>query len=71
MAFDPYHIWLGIPPEDQPPSHYRLLAIPEIAATVHLDHIKTHYYASHRDLNPFGIVPVGPDLPWAGLVASA
>lgn len=49
----------------------RLLAIPEIAATVHLDHIKTHYYASHRDLNPCGIVPVGPDLPWAGLVASA
>ena len=30
MAFDPYHIWLGIPPEDQPPSHYRLLAIPEL-----------------------------------------
>jgi formylglycine-generating enzyme required for sulfatase activity len=28
--FDPYHIWLGIPPEDQPPSHYRLLAIPEL-----------------------------------------
>jgi WD40 repeat protein/formylglycine-generating enzyme required for sulfatase activity len=30
MAFDPYHIWLGIPPEDQPPNHYRLLAIPEL-----------------------------------------
>ena len=29
-AFDPYHIWLGIPLEDQPPSHYRLLAIPEL-----------------------------------------
>ncbi len=46
----------------------RMLAIPKIAATVHLDHIKTHYYASHRDLNPTGIVPVGPDLPWADLV---
>ena len=23
--FDPYHIWLGIPPEEQPPNHYRLL----------------------------------------------
>ncbi|MBJ6122560.1 glutathione S-transferase family protein [Sphingomonas mollis] len=46
----------------------RMLAIPAIAATVHLDHIKTHYYASHRDLNPCGIVPVGPALPWAGLV---
>jgi len=25
--FDPYHKWLGIPPKDQPPNHYRLLAI--------------------------------------------
>ncbi|QXT36954.1 glutathione S-transferase family protein [Sphingomonas sanguinis] len=46
----------------------RMLAIPEIAAAVHLDHIKTHYYASHLELNPTGIVPAGPALPWAGLV---
>ncbi|WP_294234885.1 glutathione S-transferase family protein [uncultured Sphingomonas sp.] len=46
----------------------RMLAIPAIADTVHLDHIKTHYYASHRELNPTGIVPAGPVLPWAGLV---
>ncbi len=26
-SFDPYHVWLGIPPEDQPPNHYRLLGI--------------------------------------------
>jgi hypothetical protein len=25
--FDPYHKWLGIPPKDQPPNYYRLLAI--------------------------------------------
>ncbi len=25
--FDPYHIWLGIPPEEQPPNHYRLLGV--------------------------------------------
>lgn len=25
--FDPYHTWLGIPPSDQPPNHYRLLGI--------------------------------------------
>lgn len=25
--FDPYHTWLGIPPEEQPPNHYRLLGI--------------------------------------------
>jgi putative glutathione S-transferase len=49
----------------------RMLAIPKVAATVHLDHIKTHYYASHRDLNPNGIVPVGPDLEWARLVEPA
>jgi hypothetical protein len=27
--FDPYHKWLGIGPAEQPPSHYRLLGIPE------------------------------------------
>lgn len=27
-AFDPYHKWLGIPPAEQPPNHYRLLGIP-------------------------------------------
>ena len=26
-AFDPYRKWLGIPPQDQPPNHYRLLGI--------------------------------------------
>ena len=26
-AFDPYHVWLGIPREEQPPNRYRLLAI--------------------------------------------
>ena len=25
--FDPYYKWLAIPPRDQPPNHYRLLAI--------------------------------------------
>jgi hypothetical protein len=25
--FDPYHKWLGIPPQEQPPNHYRLLAL--------------------------------------------
>jgi hypothetical protein len=30
--FDPYLKWLGIPPEEQPPTHYRLLAIPAYTA---------------------------------------
>ena len=25
--FDPLHKWLGIPPDQQPPNHYRLLGI--------------------------------------------
>ncbi|MBN3857544.1 glutathione S-transferase family protein [Paraburkholderia sp. Ac-20340] len=34
---------------------------PGIAATVNFEHIKRHYYESHRSINPFGIVPSGPD----------
>ena len=26
-SFDPYYKWLGIPPQDQPPHHYRLLGL--------------------------------------------
>jgi putative glutathione S-transferase len=35
---------------------------PGVAATVHMDHIKQHYYGSHTSINPTGIVPVGPDI---------
>lgn len=35
---------------------------PGIAQTVNLTHIKQHYYASHRTINPTGIVPKGPAL---------
>ena len=27
--FDPYYKWISIPPAEQPPSHYRLLGVPE------------------------------------------
>lgn len=30
--FDPYYKWLGIPPDDQPPNHYRLLGIRDFEA---------------------------------------
>lgn len=30
--------------------------------TVHMDHIKTHYYASHITINPTQIIPKGPAL---------
>ena len=35
---------------------------PGIAGTPDMARIKQHYYGSHRAINPFGIVPVGPDL---------
>ncbi|WP_201585663.1 glutathione S-transferase family protein [Psychrobacter jeotgali] len=37
-----------------------LYQVPGIAETVNMDHIKTHYYASHDTINPTEIVPVGP-----------
>lgn len=38
----------------------RMMAIPGIRETVHMDHIKGHYYQSHRTINPTGVVPMGP-----------
>ena len=40
-----------------------IIAIPGIRATVNIDHIKRGYY-SIKALNPNGIVPVGPQLPF-------
>ncbi len=40
----------------------KLYQLPGIAATVDIDQIKTHYYASHPTINPTGIVPTGPQL---------
>jgi putative glutathione S-transferase len=37
-----------------------LYQVPGVAETVSLDHIKRHYYGSHRNVNPTGIVPIGP-----------
>ena len=35
---------------------------PGIAATVDFRHIKAHYYVTHTEINPTGIVPLGPAL---------
>lgn len=32
--------------------------------TTNFDHIKRHYYLSHTHLNPSGLIPNGPDLPF-------
>lgn len=37
-----------------------LYQLPGVAQTVNMDHIKYHYFASHRSINPTGIVPKGP-----------
>lgn len=39
----------------------RLYTVPGVAETVNFDHIKSHYYGSHKTINPTGIIPVGPD----------
>ncbi|SAL71474.1 Glutathionyl-hydroquinone reductase YqjG [Caballeronia peredens] len=36
--------------------------MPGVADTVNFEHIKRHYYESHRTINPTGIVPAGPVL---------
>ena len=39
-----------------------LYSLPGVSETVRMDHIKTHYYRSHEDLNPKRIVPTGPEI---------
>ena len=36
--------------------------MPGVAETVHMDHIRHHYFRSHPTINPHGIVSIGPDL---------
>lgn len=35
---------------------------PGVKGTVNMRHIKAHYYGSHDNLNPTGIIPAGPEL---------
>jgi putative glutathione S-transferase len=39
-----------------------LYQLPGVAETVNVEHIVNHYYRSHRDVNPSGLVPAGPDV---------
>lgn len=54
--FDPYYTWLGIRPEEQPPNHYRLLALQpfednldtiEHAADARMAHLRTLQAGQH------------------------
>ena len=60
MAFDAYYKWLGIPPEEQPADHYRLLAIarfesdPDVidgAADRQMAHVRTFQTGQHSALS--------------------
>jgi putative glutathione S-transferase len=33
-----------------------------VAQTVSMEHTRTHYYGSHKTINPTGVIPVGPAL---------
>ncbi len=55
-GFDPYHRWLGIPPAEQPPHHYRLLGLgmfesdAEVirdAATRQMAHVRSYHLGQH------------------------
>jgi hypothetical protein len=57
---DPYHVWLGIPPEEQPPNHYRLLGLalfesqPDVIATAadrQMGHLRTFQSGKHSALS--------------------
>ena len=36
---------------------------PAINTTTNFDHIKRHYYFSHEHINPYRIIPLGPNSP--------
>ena len=36
--------------------------IPPVKDNCRMDHVKEHYYRSHSDINPYGIIPSGPEI---------
>ncbi len=40
----------------------RICRLPGVSDTISMEQIRFHYYASHRHINPTGIVPKGPDV---------
>ena len=41
----------------------RMFNNPAINTTTNFDHIKRHYYFSHEHINPYRIIPIGPNSP--------
>ena len=59
-GFNPYYKWLGIPPEEQPPNHYRLLGLrlfesdPEViesASDQRMAHLRTYQTGQYAALS--------------------
>lgn len=42
-----------------------IFQIPGMSSTVHMAHIKQHYYGSHPSINPFGIIPIGSSIDYS------
>ncbi|KAL8513090.1 hypothetical protein ACS0TY_019316 [Phlomoides rotata] len=42
-----------------------IFQVPGVSSTVHMEHIKKHYYGSHPSINPFGIIPHGPNIDYS------
>lgn len=38
-----------------------IYSLPGVAETTNMQHIRDHYYKSHLSINPYGIVPIGPE----------
>ncbi|KAG6398160.1 hypothetical protein SASPL_139615 [Salvia splendens] len=42
-----------------------IFQIPGVSSTVNMEHIKRHYYGSHPGINPYGIIPQGPNIDYS------
>ncbi len=43
---------------------HNMMSLKEVESTTNLNHIKEHYYYSHDFINPYRIVPLGPEHPF-------
>jgi len=59
-SFDPYYVWLGIPPHEQPPHHYRLLGVAlfeprsdviQLAAQKQIAHVKSFVVGDYAEIS--------------------
>lgn len=41
-----------------------LVSIERIRETIDIEYMKQHYFFSHKHINPYGIIPAGPDISW-------